>query len=108
MATAKKTETTEAATEAPEAVKVESRQTKRNRLRGQAERHIIEQHRKEYEDYAEKLFAANGETFQRRLSDEEKAEKQLKELLEANPGLAARFGVPLEAEGNTETTDDAS
>lgn len=47
----------------------------RNQLRNQAERHIIEQHREEFDKFAEALYTQNGLSFRRRVSAEERAAK---------------------------------
>ena len=47
----------------------------RNQLRNQAERHILETHRDEFDAYAEKLYTDNGLTFRRRVTAEEREAK---------------------------------
>lgn len=47
----------------------------RNKLRNQAERHILELHRDEFDAYAEQLYTENGLSFRRRVSAEERAAK---------------------------------
>lgn len=47
----------------------------RNKLRNQAERHILELHRDEFDAYAEQLYTENGLSFRRRVSAEEREAK---------------------------------
>jgi hypothetical protein len=70
--TAKKNPT--AAAEAP-AEEAKTGTALRNQLRNQAERHILETHRDEFDAYAEKLYTDNGLTFRRRVSAEEREAK---------------------------------
>lgn len=82
MAEAKTTETTEAA---------ETEQQKRNRLRGEAEREVLRNHSDEFHALAKKKFEEAGLTYRRRLSAEEKAEREMDRLLAEHPELAQRF-----------------
>lgn len=104
MATAKKTEdtaaveTTEAPVEAPaedlaptEAEAPRDEQALKNKLRGQAERTILDKYKDEFYAEAERLFSANGLEFVRRLTPAEKAEQKLKNLLAENPELAQKY-----------------
>ena len=63
----------------------------KGQLRAQAERIVVQRHQDEYHAEAEKLFAENGLEFTRRLSPKEKAEKEMRELLEKHPELASKF-----------------
>lgn len=63
----------------------------KNRLRAEAEREVLANHRDEYHEVAARKFGEEGLEFTRRLSDEERAEKQLQELLASNPTLAAKY-----------------
>jgi len=74
-------------TEVAEAPKQETESQKRNRLRNEAERIIINRHKSEFEDVATELFAANGLKFNKRMSEEEKAKAKIEELIKANPAL---------------------
>lgn len=77
----------------------------KSRLRAQAERSVIENHRDEYNAEAERLFAEHGLEFSRRLTESEKAKRQMDELLkkfpELAPGATAPDGIKVE-EGATE------
>lgn len=93
-ATAKTPRTTKAAAAkaeaaAPAADAKETDSQKRNRLRNEAERHILNLHKDEFDDYAEALFAKNGLTFNRRLSEAQKAEKKINDLIAQHPELEA-------------------
>lgn len=93
-ATAKTPRTTKAAAAkgeaaAPAADAPETDSQKRNRLRNEAERHILNLHKDEFDDYAEALFAKNGLTFNRRLSEAQKAEKKINDLIAQHPELEA-------------------
>lgn len=61
------------------------------RLRADAEREVIKTHYSEYVEIAEKKFAENGLEFTRRMTAEERAAQQIKDLLAKNPGLAEQF-----------------
>lgn len=90
MATArKKTEDApeQAEAQAPEAPKEENDRQKRARLTTAAKNQLVENHRDEFNRIAEAQFAAEGLEFKRKLTPEEKAEKELDALLEANPAL---------------------
>jgi hypothetical protein len=77
------------AEETPAAPATETDSQKRNRLRNEAERHILNLHKDEFDDYAEDLFAKNGLTFNRRLSEAQKAEKKINDLIAEHPELEA-------------------
>lgn len=96
MATSKKT-SEEAAVE-----EVKNETSLRNGLRNQAERELIEAHRAEFDARLESLYTANGLSFRKRLTQEERAAKQaaekkakakakLEALLAENPELAAEL-----------------
>lgn len=55
-----------------------------------AEKRLREAHREEFDGFVQQEAANRGVTYQRRLTDEEKAEQKLNELLAAHPGLAAK------------------
>lgn len=74
----------------------------RNGLRNQAEREIIEAHRAEFDARLESLYTANGLSFRKRLTQEERAAKvaaekkakakaKLDALLAENPEFAAEL-----------------
>lgn len=91
-ATAKTARVTKAAAAKAETPATEAKETdaqKRNRLRNEAERHILNEHKEEFDDYAEALFAKNGLTFNRRLTEAQKAEKKINDLIAAHPELEA-------------------
>jgi hypothetical protein len=89
-AAAKKT----AAVATPEKKK-ETVAQQRSRLRGAAVAWIVDQHRAEFNKKAEELHAAEGLTFNRRLTAEEQAERKLNALLEQNPGLRSKLASQL-------------
>ena len=84
----------EAADTAAPATETDSQ--KRNRLRNEAERHILNLHKDEFDDYAEALFAKNGLTFNRRLSEAQKAEKKINDLIAEHPELEAMLRAKFE------------
>lgn len=59
----------------------------KNKLRGEAEREVLAKHRAEVNEIAEAKFKAAGIPFSRRLTEEERDEKKLRELLAKNPNL---------------------
>lgn len=69
----------------------ETLQQKKNRLRNEAEREVLNNHRDEYHEIATAKFAAEGLEFSRRLSDEEKAAKKMEDLMEQYPELRKKF-----------------
>lgn len=90
-----------------------------NSLRSQAERFVLEAHRDEYYAKAEELFTANGMTFTRRSTPEERASKKaeadrakaqakLDKLLAEHPELAERLAPPTVATGNLDLQGDLS
>lgn len=91
------------------APKNETESQKRNRLRNEAERVVITNHKDEFVQVATELFAANGLTFQRRLTEAEKAEKKIKDLLAEHPelkdALAAQFGPASVVQADSLPTD---
>lgn len=74
-----------------EAPKKESESQKRNRLRNEAERIVINNHRDEFNEVATDLFAKNGLVFHRRLTEEERAAKEIADLLNKHPNLRSSF-----------------
>lgn len=70
-----------------ESKKAETESQKRNRLRNEAERVIINRYKGEFEDVATALFAENGLKFNKRMTEEQKAAAKIQELVAANPAL---------------------
>lgn len=66
-------------------------QARRRKAYGEATQLLREQHRETFEALYEKRCEVHDVPYQRRLSDEEKAAKQIEELLAAHPGLRERF-----------------
>lgn len=97
-------------TPAPEAPETDAQ--KRNRLRNEAERHILNLHKEEFDDYAEKLFSDNGLTFNRRLTDAQKAEKKIQDLIAKHPELEtvlrAQFAAPAPTDADAPPADPES
>ncbi len=71
--------------------KVETEQQVKGRLRNAAERFVLNNHRDEYYAKLEELHEAEGVEYKRILSQEEKDEKALNEILERNPNLKAKL-----------------
>lgn len=74
--------------EAPEG---ESVQQAKNRLRNEAERIILDRYKAEFYKEAERLYAENGYEFKRRLTEQEKAQQKIEELLAQNPELREQY-----------------
>jgi hypothetical protein len=55
-----------------------------------AEKRLREENKDRFNALVQEEATARGVTYQRRLTEDEKAEKQLQELLAAHPGLAAK------------------
>lgn len=72
--------TTEAKTEA----------TLRRESVAAAEKRLREAHREEFDALVQQEAESRGVTYQRRLTDEEKAEQKLRQLLAEHPGLASK------------------
>lgn len=72
---------------AEETPKKETEAQKRNRLRNEAERVIINRHKSEFEDVATQIFAENGLKFNKRMSEQEKAKAKVDELIAKHPEL---------------------
>ena len=79
---------------------------KRNRLRNEAERHILNLHKDEFDDYAEQLFSKNGLKFNRRLSEAQKAEKKIEELIAEHPELESVLRAKFAADHSPVTDTD--
>ena len=76
----------------------ETEQQMKNRLRNEAEREVLNNHRDEFYKVAERKFKENGLEFTRRLTDEEKAKKKLEDLLAEHPGLRAQLAAAAPSE----------
>ena len=63
----------------------------KNRLRNEATAEVIANHRDEFNALADAKFKANGLVFARRLTEAEKAEKKIADLIALHPELADRF-----------------
>jgi hypothetical protein len=90
-AAANKSTASKAAEPVEEAPKKETESQKRNRLRNEAERIVINNHRDEFNQVATDLFAKNGLVFHRRLTEEERAAKEIADKLNQFPELRALF-----------------
>lgn len=53
---------------------------------------LLDAHRDEFNTYMAEEAKSRGVEWKRKLTSEERAEKELEALLAANPGLAARLG----------------
>jgi hypothetical protein len=73
------------------APKAETESQKRNRLRNEAERIVINNHKDEFVQVATALFAENGLVFHRRLTEKEKAAKEIADKLNQFPELRGMF-----------------
>lgn len=71
--------------------KVETEQQVKGRLRNAAERFVLNNHRDEYYNKLEELHKEEGVEYKRILTQEEKDERALNELLERNPNLKAKI-----------------
>lgn len=84
----------EDAPEAPtkdEAPKKETTQQLKNRLRNEAEREVLNNHREEFHAVAEKKFADHGLKFERRLTQKERAAREIEKKLQQFPELRGQF-----------------
>lgn len=68
---------------------------KRNALRAEAEKFILDKYRDEFNAKADEVFAREGLTFNRRLTQEERDERKVQALLDANPALRDRLAAQL-------------
>lgn len=66
-------------------------QALRNKLYTEAQAELRERHEEEFISLISARYAEHGLQYRRRLSDEQKAEKQIRDLLAAHPGLAEKF-----------------
>lgn len=81
----------EAVTDIEEAGTGETVQQKKNRLRNEAEREIVNRHRDELNKLTEAKFVEQGLKYTRRLSDSEKAAKKVEEYFNQFPELREQF-----------------
>jgi hypothetical protein len=85
------TSTIESTVTDEEAVTEETVQQKKNRLRNEAEREVLNKHRDELNAITEAKFVEQGLNYTRRLSDSEKAAKKVEEYFNQFPELRAKF-----------------
>jgi hypothetical protein len=69
----------------------ETVQQKKNRLRNDAERRVLNKHRDELNEVTEALFKAEGIPYTRRLTEKEKAKKKIEDLLNEHPDLREEY-----------------
>lgn len=81
------TETLEAPATATGEGAEETIQQKKNRLRNEAEREVLNTHRDELNAITEAKFNEQGIPYTRRLTDKEKAQKKIEDLLNEHPEL---------------------
>ena len=78
-------------TDNEEGVTEETVQQKKNRLRNEAEREVLNNHRDELNTITEAKFVEQGLNYTRRLTDREKAQKKIEDLLNEHPELRERY-----------------
>jgi len=78
-------------TDNEEAVTEETVQQKKNRLRNEAEREVLNNHRDELNTITEAKFVEQGLNYTRRLTESEKAKKKIEELLGQHPELREHY-----------------
>jgi hypothetical protein len=69
----------------------ETVQQKKNRLRNEAEREVLNKHRDELNALTEAKFVEQGLKYTRRLSDSEKAARKVEEYFNQFPELREQF-----------------
>jgi len=69
----------------------ETVQQKKNRLRNEAEREVLNKHRDELNTITEAKFVENNLQYTRRLTEKEKAAKKIEELLNEHPELREQY-----------------
>lgn len=87
------TSTIESTVTDEEAVTEETVQQKKNRLRNEAEREVLNKHRDELNTITEAKFVEQGLNYTRRLTDREKAAKKIEDLLNEHPELREQYGI---------------
>jgi hypothetical protein len=85
------TSTIESTVTDEEAVTEETVQQKKNRLRNEAEREVLNKHRDELNAITEAKFVEQGLNYTRRLTDSEKAAKKVEEYFNQFPELREKF-----------------
>jgi hypothetical protein len=65
----------------------ENLQQRKNRLRNEAEREVLNLHRDELNKITEAKFVEHGLNYTRRLTEKEKAQKKIEDLLNEHPDL---------------------
>jgi hypothetical protein len=65
----------------------ENLQQRKNRLRNEAEREVLNKHRDELNQITEAKFVEQGLPYTRRLTEREKAQKKIEEVLNEHPEL---------------------
>jgi hypothetical protein len=78
-------------TDNEEVVTEETVQQKKNRLRNEAEREVLNKHRDELNALTEAKFVEQGLKYTRRLSDSEKAARKVEEYFNQFPELREQF-----------------
>jgi ABC-type sugar transport system substrate-binding protein len=78
-------------TDNEEAVTDETVQQKKNRLRNEAEREVLNKHRDELNHITEAKFNENNLPYTRRLTEREKAKKKIEDLLAEYPDLREEY-----------------
>jgi len=78
-------------TDNEEAVTEETVQQRKNRLRNEAEREVLNNHRDELNAITEAKFVEQGLKYTRRLTESEKAKKKIEELLNEHPELRNEY-----------------
>lgn len=71
--------------------KPETTQQLKNRLRNEAEREVLDKHKREVIERTQAKYTAHGLKYVRRLTDEEKAAKAIQENLAKYPNLRSQF-----------------
>lgn len=84
-----------AAAKEAEASKPETVTQLKNRLRNEAEREVLTRHRDEVIEITGAKYAEHGLEYVRRLTDEEKAEKEILDLLQKHPELRGTIAAKL-------------
>ena len=85
------TATVESAATTGEGEATETVQQKKNRLRNEAEREVLNNHRDELNKITEAKFVENNLTYTRRLTDKEKAQRKIEDLLNEHPELREQY-----------------
>jgi hypothetical protein len=78
-------------TDTEEDVTEETLQQKKNRLRNEAEREVLNNHRDELNTITEAKFVEEGLNYTRRLTESEKAAKKVEEYFTQFPELRVKF-----------------